>query len=190
MCRAGKETRETRGSQVIIGGDELIILPAHLTIAYNVLLFNSFTGYSRPPTHHYSHITHTSVQVTIKFPFCILTFHSHPHISHAGQDGQAGPPGTPGLPGSTGPQGPAGPIGPTGSPGPQGLQGPKGDAGEPGSDGVNGRPGNPGPEGARGPPGSGAGGLIAWNECAWQDLNSGLDYGLITVSVVHGLLLI
>ena len=34
-----------------------------------------------------------------------------------------------------------------------------------------------------GRPGS-DGALISWNECVWQNLNSGLDYGMIAVSIV------
>ena len=34
-----------------------------------------------------------------------------------------------------------------------------------------------------GRPGS-DGALISWNECAWQNLNRGLDYGMITVSSI------
>ena len=41
-----------------------------------------------------------------------------------------------------------------------------------------------GPTGPRGPAGFGDGGLISWNECTWQNLNSGLDYGLIAVSMI------
>ncbi len=64
----------------------------------------------------------------------------------------------------------------------QGEMGNTGSQGDRGLPGSGGPAGTPGPAGEPGPAGSGAGGLVSWNECAWRDLNVGLDYGLITVS--------
>ena len=73
--------------------------------------------------------------------------------------------------------------------------GPAGEPGEIGRTGRTGAPGVPGPQGApgpQGPPGyvevteNGTAVLSEdnWNQCVYQNLNSGKDYGLITVSVV------
>ncbi len=53
--------------------------------------------------------------------------------------------------------------------------------GETGATGAQGPAGSQGPQGIPGTS-NGSGGLISWNECAYGNLNSGLDYGLITVS--------
>lgn len=70
-------------------------------------------------------------------------------------------------------------IGRAGNPGPQGARGP---AGNPGPPGQKGEQGNDGADGADGADGGGA--IISWNECTWQNLNSGLDYGLLVVSLL------
>ena len=75
----------------------------------------------------------------------------------AGRDGREGVPGRVGAPGQTGEKGSAGPIGPRGEKGDRGLRGPKG------------------------PPSSGS--HTNWKECTWKNLNSGLDHGLVAVSV-------
>ena len=70
--------------------------------------------------------------------------------------------------------GTTGDVGPTGEPGIQGPQGMKGNMGVAGPQGERGRIGPAGPtEGDS---------LITWNECLFQNLNSGIDYGLIAVS--------
>lgn len=53
---------------------------------------------------------------------------------------------------------------------------------------MTGTNGPTGERGAQGPPGKDGAetGIISWNECAWKDLNSGLDYGQITVRMFDG----
>ena len=89
--------------------------------------------------------------------------------------------------------GPAGPAGAPGTPGPDGSAGPPGALGSPGSTGRSGRPGRDGAsgtngtDGARGEDGA-ALGIVSWNQCAYQSLNSPLDYGLLAVSGVNQLI--
>ena len=96
--------------------------------------------------------------------------------------GPSGNPGVPGNNGTTGPPGAPGEAGRTGRSGPQGQTGP---------------PGSPGPVGATGATGpagpvtvveNGSSVMVMeenWNQCVYQSLNSGKDYGLITVSGFH-----
>ena len=77
-------------------------------------------------------------------------------------------------------------MGPQGSPGETGRTG---RVGPPGAPGIPGEQGNTGPQGL---PGAvqivDNGSLVLndknWNQCVYQNLNIGKDYGLITVSVV------
>lgn len=82
----------------------------------------------------------------------------------------------PGAKGDVGPQGPQGTTGRTGR------------TGQPGSPGAPGPQGNIGPQGPPGAVKVVENGSVSsdknWNQCVYQNLNSGKDYGLITVSVV------
>jgi len=82
-------------------------------------------------------------------------------------------PGIPGIPGSPGPAGPAGSAGSPGSQGPQGPPGPMGPQGVKGDAGDQGVKGPPGP---KGPPGTMG---RNWKQCVYNNLNNGLDTGLI-----------
>ena len=90
-------------------------------------------------------------------------------------------------------QGPSGSPGVAGSDGSTGPQGPQGETGRTGRIGSPGTPGPPGPPGDTGPMGPPGPTTVAnnesvevmednWNQCVYQSLNSGKDYGLITVS--------
>ena len=57
--------------------------------------------------------------------------------------------------------------------GDQGVQGEKGDLGAMGAQGQQGLRGVSATDSA----------LISWNECTWLNLNSGIDYGQIAVSM-------
>ena len=92
-------------------------------------------------------------------------------------------------------KGPSGNAGVPGTKGDMGPQGPPGTTGRTGTVGPPGPPGIPGGQGNTGPPGPpGAiqivqnGSLVLndenWNQCVYENLNIGKDYGLITVSVV------
>lgn len=101
-----------------------------------------------------------------------------------------GPVGNNGVPGFNGSAGPPGSPGTTGRTGRAGL---------PGTPGLPGPQGNTGPQGPPGPAGP-AGPVTVirntsevssdenWNQCVYQSLNSGKNYGLITVSVAMELL--
>ena len=72
-----------------------------------------------------------------------------------------------------------------GDAGETGPMGPKGDPGSDGSKGALGRTGEKGQKGERGQRGVGegeGGGLVSWNQCAWANLNLGLNYGHLVVS--------
>ena len=100
-----------------------------------------------------------------------------------------GPSGNPGVPGDNGTAGPQGPPGEAGRTGRAGLQGPMGPPGPPGQVGAT------GPTGPAGPVAvieNGSSVVVMeenWNQCVYQSLNSGKDYGLITVSVTASLML-
>ena len=66
--------------------------------------------------------------------------------------------------------GPVGPPGQQGTKGEIGVQGPRGPKGERGQTGTSGSPGTPGQTYYKN-----------WKECAWQNLNERIDYGLIKV---------
>lgn len=78
--------------------------------------------------------------------------------------------GTEGLPGAVGS---TGPVGVKGVQGDQGVEGEKGDIGTTGMQGQQGLRGVSATDSA----------LISWNECTWLNLNSGIDYGQIAVSL-------
>lgn len=96
----------------------------------------------------------------------------------------AGPPGPMGGPGAPGPSGAAGQPGGPGLPGPSGPPGPAGRSGRPGRDGAAGINGT---DGAKGEDGAVLG-IVSWNQCAFRDLNSPSDYGLLAVSGVNQLI--
>jgi len=83
-----------------------------------------------------------------------------------------------------------GQVGPAGDTGPQGQTGIPGPMGIPGEDGTNGQDGVTGPVGFKGAKGqqgvrgvsSTDSSLVTWNECAWQNLNDGRNYGQIAVN--------
>lgn len=86
----------------------------------------------------------------------------------------------------------------TGNPGPQGSPGTPGSPGADGKNGNVGAPGAPGPQGAVGPQGLPGfvdivnGSVVLsndenWNQCVYQSLNIGKDYGFITVSICYNL---
>ena len=91
-----------------------------------------------------------------------------------------GPPGSPGRRGRRGPKGKTGYPGPVGPPGrsPQCVPCQQGPMGPPGPIGP------PGPMGLKGPPGPSNGNEVPtknWKQCAWKDMNSNSDYGLLLV---------
>ena len=124
----------------------------------------------------FSHITHTHIHT-----------HTTNHTDNSDTNSiviTQGPSGSPGVPGNNG------------TTGPPGLPGEAGRTGRSGPQGQTGLPGAPGPMGATGPTGpagpvtvieNGSSVVVMeenWNQCAYQSLNSGKDYGLITVSVI------
>ena len=88
-----------------------------------------------------------------------------------GTRGEKGSIGMKGAPGRRGPPGPSGARGPAGLPGPQGSRGNAGPPGQRGTDGKDGVSVN-------------QAGVLTWNQCVFQNLNHGRDYGFIAVSVV------
>jgi hypothetical protein len=65
--------------------------------------------------------------------------------------------------------------------GEKGVRGTLGDQGIKGDMGTAGVTGQKGQQGLRGVSATDSA-LVSWNECAWFALNSGVDYGQITVS--------
>lgn len=78
-------------------------------------------------------------------------------------------------------QGQSGPAGNGGVQGESGMKGEKGWLGVKGDMGNFGVTGQKGQQGLRGVSATDST-LVSWNECAWYALNSGVDYGQITVS--------
>ena len=103
-------------------------------------------------------------------------------------NGVPGIPGTPGMPGRDGCDGAKGDQGSPGKIGPQGPPGVMGPAGVNGKDGAKGEPGVRGPPAPKGERGQGhleTPGPMPfknWKECAWKDIYSGEQNGLIKVN--------
>ena len=83
--------------------------------------------------------------------------------------------------GLIGPPGATGPMGQTGIPGPMGVSGSDGTDGQDGVTGSAGSKGEKGRQGVRGVSSTDSS-LVTWNECAWQNLNDGRNYGQIAVN--------
>lgn len=87
-----------------------------------------------------------------------------PSCPSTGCSGVPGVPGVPGLNGRDGRDGAKGEKGPEGVPGKMGPKGPAGIKGEPGT---------------KGEPSAQVSGQKNWKQCAWKNINSGKNYGLI-----------